>query len=271
MAFPATITDAEGRFTIDRIDPGSYLLIVQRVGYLDQGYGASAPQIVGPPLTLGPGETKRDLTIRLTPQSLLYGKVVDEDNDPAPGAQVQVLRVSYAGGARRLVEAAAGVSQDDGSFVIGNLSPGRYYLSAAIPNIDAPRGHERHIPTYLPERRRRSHRGPNRSRRRRRSPRSRHPPPQVPRILDPGPRRARRARDPPARRALHLHRRRRPLRIRRRPSRHAPDPHQQLRCRLHAAPRGRAPRRQHDGRSHRRRRGGRRRPSRQGRADLRAR
>jgi hypothetical protein len=150
VALPATITDAEGRFTIDRIDPGSYLLIVQRVGYLDQGYGASAPQIVGPPLTLGPGETKRDLIIRLTPQSLVYGKVVDEDNDPAPGAQVQVLRVSYAGGARRLVEAAAGVSQDDGSFVIGNLSPGRYYLSAAIPNIDAPRGHERHIPTYYP-------------------------------------------------------------------------------------------------------------------------
>ena len=150
VALPATTTDAEGRFSLDRIDPGSYLLLVQRVGYLDQGYGATTPQIVGPPLVLNPGETRRDIAIKLTPQSLLYGKVVDEDGDPTPGAQVQVLRASYAGGARRLVEAAAGIAQDDGSFVIGNLSPGRYYLSAAIPNIDAPRGRERHVTTYFP-------------------------------------------------------------------------------------------------------------------------
>ena len=87
VAAPATTTDAEGRFSLEGIEPGSYLLLAQRIGYLDQGYGAPAPQLVGPPLNLNAGETLRDVTFKLTPQSLLYGKVVDEDGDPMPKAQ----------------------------------------------------------------------------------------------------------------------------------------------------------------------------------------
>jgi protocatechuate 3,4-dioxygenase beta subunit len=156
VAAPATITDAEGRFTLDGIDPGSYLLLAQRVGYLDQGYGAPAPQLVGPPLDLSAGESMHDLTFKLTPQSLLYGKVVDEDGDPVPSAQVQVLRVSYAGGRRHLVEAGVSASQDDGSFVAGNLTPGRYYLSAGFRKVDEsgpPAGRperEKYVTTYFP-------------------------------------------------------------------------------------------------------------------------
>jgi uncharacterized protein (DUF2141 family) len=145
-----TITDAEGRFTIQGVEPGAYLLQARRTGYLDQGYGAPVPDVVGPPLEIAAGETKRDLVLKLTPQSLVYGKIVDEDNDPAPGAQVAVLRVSYAGGHRHLVDAGMSESQDDGSFVVGNLKPGRYYVSAFLPNMSQTPGPERHIKTFYP-------------------------------------------------------------------------------------------------------------------------
>jgi protocatechuate 3,4-dioxygenase beta subunit len=150
VSLPATTTDAEGRFTLSGIEPGSYLLLAQRVGYLDQGFGAPVPQIVGPPLVLKAGETRRGVKLELTPQSLLFGKVMDEDGDPVPGAQVQVLRASFAGGRRHLVEAGAGTAQDDGSFVIGNLTPGRYFLSANLRFMDSPAGRERPTPTYFP-------------------------------------------------------------------------------------------------------------------------
>jgi 5-hydroxyisourate hydrolase-like protein (transthyretin family) len=147
---PEVITDSEGRFTIPAVEAGAYFLQARRTGYLDQGYGASVPDTVGPPLEIAVGETKRDLILKLTPQSLVYGKIVDEDNDPAPGAQVAVLRVSYAGGHRHLVDAGLSESQDDGSFVVGNLKPGRYYISAFLPNMSQPPTSERHIKTFYP-------------------------------------------------------------------------------------------------------------------------
>jgi large repetitive protein len=136
VAGPAATTDANGRFVLDGVEPGSYLLSAQRTGYLDQGYGARTPQVVGPPLKLSAGDRLTDVAFRLTPQSLVYGKVTDEDGDLVPNAQVEVLHVSYAGGRRQFANTGSVTSQDDGSFVIGNLSPGRYYLSAALRAVD---------------------------------------------------------------------------------------------------------------------------------------
>ena len=133
---PAATTDANGHFLLDGVEPGSYLLSAQRTGYLDQGYGARTPQIVGPPLKLSAGDRLTDVTFKLTPQSLVYGKVTDEDGDPVPNAQVEVLHSSYAGGRRQLANTATVNSQDDGSFVVGNLSPGRYYVSATLRTAD---------------------------------------------------------------------------------------------------------------------------------------
>jgi protocatechuate 3,4-dioxygenase beta subunit len=150
----AATTDANGRFVLDGVEAGSYFLSAQRTGYLDQGYGARDPQVVGPPLKLNAGDRMTDVTIRLTPQSLLYGKVTDEDGDAVPNAQVEVLHVSYAGGRRQFANTAAVTSQDDGSFVVGNLGPGRYYVSAALRAADQHGpgrrpAHEAYVTTYF--------------------------------------------------------------------------------------------------------------------------
>ena len=74
-----------------------------------------------------------------------------------PNAQV-------AGPPRRRTRAAAGISsrparrhsQDDGSFVVGNLTPGRYYLSAGFRKVDeaGPPARkperEKYVTTYFP-------------------------------------------------------------------------------------------------------------------------
>ena len=126
----ATVSDAEGKFSFDGVEPGAYWLSAERAGYLDQSYGAREPFLKGSPLKLTAGQRRDDVVMKLTPQSFLYGKVADEDGDLITGAQVQVYKSSWARGKRQFQVAGAANSQDDGSFVVGNLPPGRYYLSA---------------------------------------------------------------------------------------------------------------------------------------------
>jgi len=151
VAGPAAATDAEGRFTLSNIDPGAYLLSARRSGYLDQGYGAAEPDVVGPPLKLNPGDTLGDVTFKLTPQSLVYAKVVDDDGDPVPDAQVMVYRMSFAGGRKQLAQVSSATSQADGSFIVGGLRPGRYFMSANLPggNLE-PDSRERFVTTFYP-------------------------------------------------------------------------------------------------------------------------
>jgi hypothetical protein len=52
---------------------------------------------------------------------------------------------------RRGAEVAGADSQDDGSFVIGNLAPGSYQLRATLPPQSGQTGRERYVPTYLPD------------------------------------------------------------------------------------------------------------------------
>lgn len=152
----ATTTDAQGRFQFDGVSPGVYWLYAGRTGYLEQSYGAREPLLKGAPLRLAAGQHRDDLTIKLTPQSVVYGKVADEDGDILPNAQVQVYRQAWAVGRRRYEVVGSAISQDDGSFVVGNLAPGRYYLSAAEPHggdelpNDAPKARETYATTYYP-------------------------------------------------------------------------------------------------------------------------
>jgi hypothetical protein len=152
----ATTSDAQGKFLFDAVEPGVYWLYADRTGYLEQSYGAREPLLKGSPLKLAAGQHRDDLVMKLTPQSFVYGKVADEDGDLLPNAQVQVYRAGWAQGRKRFEVVGSATSQDDGSFVIGNLGPGRYYLSAAQPHHDddpQPDGlklHETYATTYYP-------------------------------------------------------------------------------------------------------------------------
>lgn len=151
VAGPSAVTDAQGRFSLEDIDPGSYFLSARRTGYLDQGYAAAGPEIVGTPVKLAAGDRMGDLTIKLTPQSLLYGKVTDEDGEAVPDAEVSLYRVSYAGGRRQLMVESGTTSQADGSIIIGHVAPGRYYLGAWIyGGGQEQREREVYVSTFFP-------------------------------------------------------------------------------------------------------------------------
>ncbi len=131
----ARATDAEGNFRFDHLHAGQYTAMADRSGYLSFG-GTHAPC----------GTT--DVTIRMTPQGMIYGRVVDDDDEAAPGANVSIYRRAWVRGQRRLQMVHTTVAQADGSFVLGSLPPGSYFLGA-MGNSRVERG-EAYVETFFP-------------------------------------------------------------------------------------------------------------------------
>src|SRR5580698_3821937 len=96
---PATYaaTSGEGgKFVIEGIPSGTYILWASRTGFVASAYGAKAPGMNGGLLNMGPGQELKDVVVKLIPQAMIFGRVVDEDGEPFPNASVRLWRWTYS-------------------------------------------------------------------------------------------------------------------------------------------------------------------------------
>src|SRR5262249_27160409 len=100
-----------GRYEL-ALAPGAYFLTAERDGYA----GATAEVSVARATVY---------TFRLSPAARVSGKAVDDTDAPVAGASVSLE--GGKGGVQRAVSDASG------AFVLANLAPGRYTLSARSP------------------------------------------------------------------------------------------------------------------------------------------
>ena len=123
-------TDNAGKFVFEDVAPGRYTLSAEKPGFVTTRYGARSNTSPGSQLTLTAGMELKSLSIKMTPQGVIAGKVLDQDGDPVASALVQVLRMAYVRGRRQAQPTGAGSTNDLGEFRVSNLAPGRYYISA---------------------------------------------------------------------------------------------------------------------------------------------
>jgi hypothetical protein len=123
-------TGADGGFTFT-VDPGQYRLAANRNGYVQQAYGQKDARRPGTILTLTEGQELKNVDFRLVPGGVVSGRVVDEDGEPMSGVNVQVLRLTYVNGERRLdLGGRMAASDDRGEFRVYGLPARRYFVSA---------------------------------------------------------------------------------------------------------------------------------------------
>jgi len=128
------VSGADGRFVFENVAPARYLVTAQKAGYAPLASGTV------PGFVLAGGESKRDVEIRLTPNSVVTGVVTDFDGDPVSNVQIQLMRRAYTQGRMRLQAASAGSTDDRGRFRVTGVAPGRYYVLAndqAARNVGA--------------------------------------------------------------------------------------------------------------------------------------
>jgi protocatechuate 3,4-dioxygenase beta subunit len=155
----AVETDSHGQFAIAEVEPGAYLISVDRPGFHFQARGATGAP---PPLTtIEQGKDVKDLVVSLIPTGVIAGRVLDEDGDPVRGAEVQAMRAAYSGGKKEMTSVAQVTSNDIGEYRLYGLTPGAFYIQAS-PNdgesndihagetIRGPRRRETPAPTYFP-------------------------------------------------------------------------------------------------------------------------
>jgi protocatechuate 3,4-dioxygenase beta subunit len=136
-------TDEEGRFALTGLQPGNYLVGARRPGYVVHRGGA--------PFALAADETKRDFVLKLIPQSIVAGIVLDDDGEPVRRAHVAVQRAIYNAAGRTLATIEETATLDDGSFLFGALPPGRYTLRATPPETEKPTAREMLVATEMPD------------------------------------------------------------------------------------------------------------------------
>lgn len=119
-------SEPDGSFAFEAIPAGEYMLMGNRSGYEFRS---------GTKVSLQPGQQITGLTLKLTPQAVISGRVIDDDGDPVGNVNVQALRQVWQRGKLTYVPARGASANDLGEFRISGLQAGKYYVFAqGFPN-----------------------------------------------------------------------------------------------------------------------------------------
>lgn len=129
----STTSDNSGNFRFASVVPGNYTLSGERTGYVRGTLGEDRGQ--AQLITINSGQTSGGIQLKLTPHSVISGRVYDLDGDPVQSAQVTVMRYSYPRGQRQLTNVGQASTNDIGEYRVAGLPPGRYYVSASDRGI----------------------------------------------------------------------------------------------------------------------------------------
>jgi carboxypeptidase family protein len=125
-----TTSDAEGRFTFDRVADGRYELSVTKPGYTSRRLNETTLRFdAGVPLTVGGGARTADVQLPLRRSATLSGRVVRPDGAAAPGIEVVLAR--RRGSALIAIAGTRTTTAWDGRYEMHDLPPGEYLLLAA--------------------------------------------------------------------------------------------------------------------------------------------
>jgi len=152
-------SDAGGRFTIVDVERGKYRLTASGNGFVRFTYGARGPDRPGTTISLDAGQHLKELNLRVTPQGVITGRIVDEDGDPVAGVSVQAQSYRRNEGGKQLFPAGSASTNDLGEYRIFGLAPGQYYLNATYNQSSyeamqrdrsAKAPAESYVPSYYP-------------------------------------------------------------------------------------------------------------------------
>jgi protocatechuate 3,4-dioxygenase beta subunit len=86
----------------------------------------------GTRLTIAAGQALKEIIFKLQPNSVISGKVVDEEGEPLKDVMVCALRSVYQHGRRQYASTGTAIANDLGEFRLSGLAQGKYLVAAML-------------------------------------------------------------------------------------------------------------------------------------------
>jgi len=123
----SVITGADGRFEF-HVPPGKYLLQGAKRGFIAAAYNHH--EQFSTAIVTGADLDTENLSLRLAPNAILTGKVLDEFGEPVRRAQIAVYRETHFQGTRRTLRVRNTTTDDQGHYEVTPLAEGTFFVSA---------------------------------------------------------------------------------------------------------------------------------------------
>ena len=123
----ATATGDDGRFSLDGVPAGKYVLNAVAPGYVREAYNQHGEYSTA--IATGNGQDSEHVVFRLHPQAVIYGRASDERGEAVRGAQVQLFAIERPRGSHAKYVQAQTQTNDLGEYRFPHLLPGKYYFA----------------------------------------------------------------------------------------------------------------------------------------------
>ena len=124
------ITDSQGAFCFEALTAGNYRVEAKRARYIDVNYGEKRLGAKGQVLQVAGNQSLSLPAIKMAPQAVISGLLVDKDGDPVQGSRISLLQPRWKSGQLDTESVQETAADDQGRYRFARLSAGTYFLLA---------------------------------------------------------------------------------------------------------------------------------------------
>ena len=126
--FEFIITSENGKFEFNGVPAGKYSLGGAKRGFIAASYDQHDQYSTA--IVTGVGLDTENLLLRLAPDAVIAGKILDESNEPVRQATVTLYFEDHRSGVDQIRQSRSAQTNDLGEYEFTPIRPGTYFLSA---------------------------------------------------------------------------------------------------------------------------------------------
>ena len=123
------VTSEDGRFGFAQLPAGKYTLVGEKRGFISAAYDEHDQ--LSTAIVTGAGVDTETLVLRLAPEAVITGRVLDEVGEPVRRATVALYYDDHSAGMDQIHQIRSAQTDDQGTYEIAPVTPGTYFLSAS--------------------------------------------------------------------------------------------------------------------------------------------